>query len=328
MTQYIIRRLLFLIPTVLIISMIAFLIMELPPGDFLTSYVIQLESQGAQVSQSQINALRERYGLNQPVYKKYYLWMKGIITRGDFGRSFNWNRPVTDLLAERLPFTVLIAMCTLLFQYLVAIPIGVYSSVKQHSIFDYIATFFGFLGLSIPNFMLALILMFFSFTVLDTSIGGLFSSAYREAPWSFARVIDLLKHLWVPIIVVGTSGTASLIRIMRGVMLDELGQDYMRTARAKGLKERVVIVKHAVRIALNPIFSSVTWILPQIISGGAITAIVLSLPTIGPLLLTSLLTQDMFIAGSVILILSTLTVIGSFLSDILLAWSDPRIRYD
>ncbi|HBG10301.1 MAG: ABC transporter permease [Limnochordia bacterium] len=328
MTGYIIRRILFLIPTVLVISIIAFILMELPPGDFLTSYILQLESSGAQVSEAQIAALRARYGLDEPAYKRYFLWISGIVTRGDFGRSWNWNRPVVELIIERLPYTLVVSLVTMTFQYLVAIPIGIYSAVKRHSLFDYTFTTIGFLGLSVPSFILALILMFFAYTTFGTSIGGLFSAAYREAPWSFAKFVDLLKHIWIPMVVTGMSGSASLIRIMRGVMLDELGKDYIRTARSKGLRERVVIVKHAVRIAINPILSSVTWVLPQVISGGAITAIVLNLPTLGPLLLQSLITQDMFVAGGIILLLSTLTVIGSFISDLLLAWADPRITYD
>jgi len=328
MTGYILRRLLLLIPTIIIISLIAFFIMELPPGDFLSSYLVQLQAEGADVSQELMEGLRARYGLDQPTYVRYYRWMRGIITRGDFGRSWNFNRPVLDLLRERFPFTLLITVSTLIFQYAVSIPIGIYTAVRKNSVSDYFFTFAGFLGLSIPNFLFALVLMFISFEYLGTSMGGLFSEGYRTAPWSIHKVLDLLRHLWVPVVVVGTAGTASLIRIMRGVMLDELGKDYMQTARAKGLAERVVIIKHGVRIAINPIISTIIWMLPRIISGGAITAIVLNLPTIGPLLLTSLLSQDMFIAGSVILLLGTLTILGSFISDLLLAWSDPRIQYE
>ncbi|MFW6029689.1 MAG: ABC transporter permease [Halanaerobiales bacterium] len=328
MYGYVMRRLLLLIPTVIIISLIAFIVMELPPGDFLSSYIVQLQAEGATVSSEHVEALRRRYGLDQPSYVRYFRWMNRIIFHGDFGRSWNYNRPVSHLLAERLPFTLLITTTTLIFQYIISIPIGIYTAVKQHGIADYIFTFAGFLGLSIPNFMLALVLMFLTYTYFGTSMGGLFSETYRNAPWSIYKIIDLLSHLWVPVVVVGTAGTASLIRILRGVMLDELGKDYMQTARAKGLPERVVIIKHAVRIAINPIISTIVWMLPRIISGGAITAIVLNLPTIGPLLLTSLLSQDMFVAGSVVLILSILTVLGSFISDLLLAWSDPRIKYE
>lgn len=327
MTAYILRRLIYMIPTVIIISIIAFVVIQLPPGDYLTSYIVQLESQGAQVTEDQVQSLERRYGLGQPYYMQYYKWVSGMF-EGDFGMSWNWNQPVKDLLIERLPFTLVISLSTLLFIYIVAIPIGIYSAVKQYSIGDYIFTTFGFLGLSIPNFLLALVLMFIFFKYFGVSIGGLFSAEYRDAPWTIAKFVDLLNHLWIPIIVVGTAGTAGMIRVMRGVLLDELGKDYINTARAKGVKESMVIIKHAVRIAINPLISQAAFQLPQIISGAAITAIVLGLPTTGPLLLEALQTQDMFLAGSFIFLLSILTVIGTFLSDLLLAWVDPRISYE
>lgn len=327
MSAYIMRRLIYMIPTILVISLIAFIVIQLPPGDYLTSYIVQLESQGAQVTEEQVQSLQRRYGLGQPYYMQYLKWVGGIF-QGDFGMSWNWNQPVLDLISERLPFTLVISISTLLFVYVVAIPIGVYSAVKQYSIGDYIFTTFGFLGLSIPNFLLALVLMFIFFKYFGVSIGGLFSAEYRDAAWSVGKFLDLLNHLWIPIIVVGTAGTAGMIRVMRAVLLDELGKDYVNTARAKGVKESVVIFKHAVRIAVNPLISQAAFQLPQIISGAAITSIVLGLPTTGPLLLEALQTQDMFLAGSFIFLLSVLTVIGTFLSDLLLAWVDPRISYD
>ncbi len=316
-----------MIPTVIIISIVAFIVIELPPGDFLTSYIVQLESQGAQVTEAEIAALELRYGLSMPVYLRYFKWVGGIL-RGDYGMSWNWNRPVAELIVERLPYTLMLSLGSLIFVYVVAIPIGIYSAVKQYTIGDYFFTAVGFLGLATPNFLLAIVLMFVFFTQFGVSIGGLFSVAYRDAPWSIAKVRDLINHLWVPIIVIGTAGTAGLIRIMRGVLLDELGKDYVRTARAKGQKESKVIFKHAVRIALNPIISLAGFQLPRLISGAAITSIVLSLPTTGPLLFEALLTQDMYLAGSLIFILSILTVIGTFLSDLILVWVDPRIKYE
>ena len=327
MAAYIIRRLIYMIPTIIIISLIAFTVIQLPPGDFLTSYIVQLESQGAQVTDEQVQSLKQRYGLGQPFYQQYFKWVFGIV-QGDFGMSWNWNQPVKELIAERLPFTLVISFSTLLFTYIVAIPIGIYSAVKQYSIGDYIFTTFGFLGLSIPNFLLALVLMFLFFTYFGVSIGGLFSSQYRDAAWSWGKFVDLINHLWIPIIVIGTAGTAGMIRIMRGVLLDELGKDYVNTARAKGVREWKLIIKHAVRIAINPLISQAAFRLPQIISGAAITSIVLGLPTTGPLLLEALQTQDMYLAGSFIFLLSILTVIGTFFSDLLLAWIDPRISYD
>ncbi len=328
MLSYVIRRCLIMIPTLVVISMIAFGVIDLPPGDYLTSYIVQLESQGAQVTEEQVESLKRRYALDQPLPLRYVNWIWRIIRYQDFGQSWNWNRPVAGLLAERLPFTIAISLTTLIFTYAAAIPIGIYSAVRQYSWGDYLFTTIGFLGLAIPNFLLALVLMFIFYRYFGVSIGGLFSPEYRDAAWSFAKFWDMMSHLWVPIIVIGTAGTAGLIRTMRAVMLDELSKDYVQTARAKGLKEIRVILKHAARVAINPIISLVGWTLPQIISGEAIVAVVLNLPTTGPLLLQALLTQDMYLAGSFIFILSALTVIGTLLSDILLAWIDPRIRYD
>lgn len=315
-----------MIPTIALISLIAFAIIELPPGDYLTSYIVALESSGAEVNDSLVASLRRQYGLDQPLYARYFYWMRNIFT-GDFGYSWGFNQPVGALVAERLPITVVVALGSLLFVYAVAIPIGIYSAFRQYSFLDYLFTGVGFLGLSVPNFLLALVLMFIFNQAFGISIGGLFSSEYQNAPWSLAKLWDLIKHLWVPIIVIGTAGTAGLIRTQRAVTLDELGKDYVRTARSKGLPIWRVRL-HVVRVSINPLLSTVGWQLPQIFSGDAIVAVVLGLPTVGALLLNSLLTQDMYLAGSLILILSVLTVIGTLLSDLLLAWSDPRIRYD
>lgn len=326
MTSYIVKRIFWMVPTVVLISIIAFAVIELPPGDYLTSYVVALQASGAEVDASTIASLERQYGLNQPVYVRYLRWMENIIFRGNFGMSWNYNRPVKDLVLERLPMTVAVALGALIFMYVVAIPIGIYSAFRQYSLVDHFFTTLGFLGLSIPNFLLALVLMFVFHQAFGISIGGLFSPEYRDAPWSLGRVWDLINHLWVPIIVIGTAGTAGLIRTQRAVTLDELGKDYVRTAKSKGLPAWRVRL-HVVRVSINPVLSTVGWQLPQIFSGDAIVAVVLSLPTIGALLLSSLLTQDMYLAGSLILILSILTVIGTLLSDVLLAWSDPRIRY-
>lgn len=326
MTTYLIKRIFWMIPTVFLISIISFAVIELPPGDFLTSYVVALQASGAEVDQSVIASLERQYGLGRPLHIRYLRWMQNAL-RGNFGQSWSYNRPVSDLIVERLPMTVVVALGALIFMYAMAIPIGIFSAFRQYSLWDYTFTTIGFLGLSIPNFLLALVLMFIFHQTFGISIGGLFSPEYRVAPWSLGRIIDLLRHLWVPAIVIGTAGTAGLIRLQRAMTLDELGKDYVRTAKSKGLPEWKVRL-HVVRVSINPVLSTVGWQLPQIFSGDAIVAVVLSLPTIGALLLQSLLTQDMYLAGSLILILSILTVIGTLFSDLLLAWSDPRIRYE
>ncbi len=327
MISYIVRRLIYMVPTVVLISMISFIIIELPPGDYITSYAEQLESRGEPATEDQLESLRKRYGLGQPIYQRYFKWVTAMM-RGDFGMSWDWNMPVADLIVERLPYTLLISLTSLVLIYIVAIPIGIYTAVKQYSLGDYFFTVLGFLGLAIPNFLLALVLMFASLSFFDVSIGGLFSPGFQDAPWSLAKIKDLIDHLWVPVIVLGSAGTAGTIRIMRGVLLDELGKDYVRTARAKGLMERRVIFRHPVRIALNPIISLIGFQFPALLSGAAITSIVLNLPTTGPLLLQALETQDMYLAGSLIFLLSILTVVGLFVSDMMLAAIDPRIKFE
>ena len=327
MGGFILRRLLYMIPTLIIISMISFAVIQLPPGDYLSSLIAQLASSGESMDNAQVLALKEQYGLDQPFYIQYWKWVSGIIFRGDFGLSFAWNRPVSEMIWERLGLTVFVSFTTLLFVWIVSLPIGIYSAVRQYSLGDYLFTFIGFIGLAIPNFVLALALMYFAFAVLGQSVGGLFSPDYIEAPWSWAKFVDMLAHIWIPVIVIGTSGMASLIRIMRANLLDELNKPYVATARAKGMKEWRLILEYPVRVALNPFVSTLGWILPSLVSGAVIVSVVLSLPTTGPLLLKALVSQDMYLAGTIILLLSVLTVFGTLVSDILLAWLDPRIRY-
>jgi len=327
MLSYLVRRVLYMIVTLIAVSIVAFVIIQLPPGDFLTSYLAQLEAQGTSVDEAVIASLRKRYDLDLPIYQQYFKWIWKMF-HGDFGRSFAWNKPVSELIGERLPLTVTLSLFTLIFTYMVAIPIGIYSATHQYSIGDYVFTGIGFAGLATPNFLFALILMFLFYKYFGISVGGLFSPQYVEAPWSVDKFIDMLKHLPIPIIVIGTAGTAGLIRVMRGCLLDELRKQYVITARAKGVAERSLLFKYPVRVAINPIVSTIGWTLPGIVSGETITAIVLSLPTTGPLLFRALMNQDMYLAGSTIMFLSFLTVIGTLISDILLVWIDPRIRYE
>ena len=327
MIALIFKRIVWMIPTLLAISIVSFAIIQLPPGDFLTSYIAALEETGAVVTQERVAALRKQYHLDQPMHIQYLQWMGGLL-HGDMGMSMEWNRPVRELIGERLLLTTVISIVTLLFTWAVAIPIGIYSAVKQYSVGDYVFTFLGFLGLATPNFLLALICMYVGYSVFGTSPGGLFSAVYQNAPWSLGKVADLFAHLWVPVIVIGTAGTAGLIRIMRGNLLDELRQQYVLTARAKGVHRWWLILKYPVRVALNPLVSTVGWVLPGIVSGAIITSVVLGLPTTGPLLLRALENQDMYLAGSMLMMLATLTVIGTLISDLLLLVLDPRIRYE
>lgn len=327
MLTYVIRRLLNAVVTVFVISIFSFVIIQLPPGDFLTAYAATLAAQGDTIPPEQITALREAYGLGEPIYVQYFKWIRGVV-RGDFGQSLEWQTPVNNLIWDRLGLTVLVSASAILFIWIVAIPVGVYSATHQYSAGDYAATFLGFLGLAIPNFLLALILLWVGFSVFDQDVGGLYSREYQNAPWSVGKSLDLLGHLWVPMLVVGTAGTAGLIRTMRANMLDEINQPYVETARAKGLTERRLTWKYPVRVALNPFISTVGYALPELIGGVIITAVVLNLPTLGPLLLRALLSQDMFLAGAIIFLISILTVIGTLISDLLLAWLDPRIRLE
>jgi len=327
MLFYIIRRFLYMFIILLAVSIVAFVIIQLPPGDYLSSYIMRLESQGQRVTESQVASLKKQYGLNLPIYLQYFKWMKDLL-HGNFGRSFQWNKPVSELIGERLMLTVIISLCTLIFTYAVAIPIGIYSATHQYSLGDYTFTIIGFAGLATPNFLFALLLMFMFYKYFSFNVGGLFSYQYQLEVWSWAKVVDLLKHLPIPIIVIGTAGTAGLVRVMRGCLLDELRKQYVITARAKGVAERTLLFKYPVKVAINPIVSTIGWTLPGIVSGETITAIVLSLPTTGPLLYGALMIQDMYLAGSTVMFLSFLTVIGTFISDILLVLVDPRIRYE
>ena len=326
MLKFVIRRIALFIPTLLAISLVTFALIQLPPGDYLETLITEMIESGEEADQAMIDAWRKRYGLDQPMYLRYLKWVRNIVFYGDFGQSMEYNRPVKELIWGRVAWTFILSICSLLFTWAIAFPIGVYSATHQYSVPDYLFTFLGFVGRGIPNFMLALLLMWIGFSVFDMDIGGLFSRDFQTAPWSLAKLWDLLKHLWVPIVVIATGGTAGLIRTMRANLLDELSKPYVVTGRAKGLSERRVIWKYPVRVALNPFISSVGYVLPGLISGATIISVVLSLPTTGPLLLRALLSQDMFLAGSFLLMLSTLTVIGTLLSDILLAVVDPRIR--
>lgn len=327
MFRFIVRRLMIALVTIWAISVMSFVIIQLPPGDYLTSYVARLSEQGTTLGEQVVANMRETYGLGEPIYVQYAKWISGVV-RGDFGRSLEWGMPVSDLIWDRLAMSMLVGTSSIFFVWSIAIPIGVYSATNQYSLLDYVATFFGFLGLAIPNFMLALVLMWVAFSVFGQDVGGLFSAEYQNAPWSLEKIWDLLQHLWIPMLIVGTSGTAGLIRTMRANMLDEINQPYVETARAKGLSERRLVWKYPVRVALNPFVSTVGYALPALVGAEIIVAVVLNLPTIGPLLLRSLLSQDMFLAGAIVLLLSSLTVIGTMLSDILLAVLDPRIRLD
>jgi peptide/nickel transport system permease protein len=327
MIKFIIKRVLYMIPTIIGISLLTFFIIQLPPGDFLTSKLAGMMEQGETIDVSTLEALKARYGLDKPMIVQYWKWISGIIFRGDFGESFEWNRPVTDMIWGRLGLTFVLSFITLIFIWILAFPIGIYSAVRKYSLGDYVFTFFGFIGLAIPNFLFALTLMYFAFSQLGLSVGGLFSPKFAEAPWSWAKFVDLLQHIWIPMIVLGLAGTANLIRTMRANLLDELKKPYVVTARAKGLTENRLLLKYPVRVALNPFISTVGWVLPTLVSGSTVVSIVLNLPTTGPLLLRALQSQDMYLAGSFILLLSTLTVIGTLLSDILLALADPRIRF-
>ena len=326
MLGYILRRIGIMIPTLFIISVISFVVIQLPPGDFLTTYASTLRSQGDNIQQDQIDALRDRYGLGQPVYVQYAKWMWGILSQGDWGQSMEFNKPVKDLIWDRMGLTVVLALMTLAVSWFIAIPLGVYSATHQYSIPDYIVTTISFIGVGTPGFLLALLIMWWAMTYLGFNVGGLFSANYVLAPWSWAKVGDMLQHLWIPIVVLALNGTAAGLRTTRANLLDELNKPYVETARSKGITEAKVIWKYPVRVALNPFFSTVGWELANLISGSQLVSIVLSLQTTGPLLLRSLTSQDMYLAGAFLFLLSALTVIGTLVSDIVLAWVDPRIR--
>ena len=325
MLNYIFRRFLYMLLLMVGASVISFAIIVLPPGDYLTSYINNLRSQGNEIAQDQAEALRRQYGLDQPLYMQYLKWSWKFL-HGDMGRSFQWQRPVADLIKERIGLTVLVSLVALVFTYAVAVPIGIYSAVRQYSIADYFFTVVGFVGVSVPDFLLALVLIVWTYQSFGVSVAGLYSAQFKGEPWTWAKIVDLIKHLPMPIIVIGMSGTAYIIRVMRGMMLDELNRPYVTTARAKGLTELRLLTKYPVRVALNPIVSTIGWTLPNIFTGQTIAAIVMGLPTIGPILYQALQQEDMFLAASTVMITTSLTIVGTLISDILLAWLDPRIR--
>ena len=327
MLAYIGRRALLAVFTVWAISVLAFAIIQLPPGDYVTSYIAQMASTGSVVSEEEAETLRIQYGLGQPMYVQYLKWTRQVV-QGNFGMSMEWRRPVGEVIGERLWLTVIVSVAALILTWGLALPIGIYSAVRQYSVGDYVATFIGFIGLAVPNFLLALVLLYLGFVFFNANIGGLFSPELQDAPWSAARVWDLMKHLPIPALILGLAGTAQQIRIMRANLLDELRKPYVVTARSKGLAEARVILKYPVRVALNPFASTIGYTLPYIVSGSIIVSLVLGLPTVGPLLLKALIAQDMFLAGTIVLLLGLMTVIGTLISDILLVWIDPRIRLE
>ena len=328
MLRFILVRALWMLPFLLAVSFLAFVLIQLPPGDYVTTYIATLAASNEVVDRQAAADLRARFGLDQPMIIQYWKWITNVVLRGDFGLSFEWQQPVSELIWERMALTLLLTVSTLLLTWAIALPVGVFSAVKKYSIGDYVVTFISFLGLAVPSFLLALVLMYVAAVHFGQSVGGLFSEAYQNAPWSWDKVVDLLQHLWIPVVILAVSGTASLIRVMRANMLDELNRPYVTTARAKGLSEFALLVKYPLRLALNPFISTIAWLLPNLVSGSIIVAIVLSLPTAGPLLLQSLMSQDMYLAGAFILLICALTVVGALVSDILLALVDPRIRLE
>lgn len=326
MLVYVLYRLMNMALVLFIVAVLTFVIIQLPPGDYLTTMMARM-AEGGNIDQARIDALRLRFGLDDPWHIQFWAWFTNMV-RGDFGWSFEWGQPVSQLVWDRLGITLALSVSSLALIWAIAIPVGVYSAVRQYSAGDYAAQVLGYVGLATPNFMLALVLMWISFDVLGLSVGGLFSPELRDAPWGWEKFKDFLTRIWIPIIVISTAGTAGLIRIMRANMLDELRKPYVETARAKGLSWGQLLPRYPVRLALNPFISTIGWILPTLISGEAIVSVVLNLPTAGPLLLRALLSQDMYLAGSIIMLLSVLVVVGTAISDVLLTWLDPRIRYD
>ncbi len=326
MIAFITRRLLLGLVTIWLISVLSFVIIQLPPGDFVDAYIAQLSSSGSSVSAEEANAMRKLYGLGQPFYVQYGKWLARIVV-GDFGESMEWRRPVTEVIGDRIWLTLLLSFSALLITWGLALPIGIYSAVRQYSLGDYAFTLVGFVGIAVPNFLLALIILYFAFKYFGASVGGLFSSEYALADWSWGKVWDLAKHVPLPAIILALGGTAQLIRIMRANLLDELRRPYVVTARAKGLSERKVILKYPVRAALNPFASNIAYLFPYLVSGSIIVSIVLGLPTVGPLLVKALVAQDMFLAGTIVLLLGVMTVVGTFISDLVLMWVDPRLRH-
>ncbi|MBL9216825.1 MAG: ABC transporter permease [Opitutaceae bacterium] len=332
MIGYVIRRVLHMLPTLFLISLVSFIVIQAPPGDMLTAKLARLEEemgQGRTGSREEIAALRAKHHLDEPLVMQYLHWIGAIVLHGDFGDSFTYEMKVMDLFRNRLGMTFLLTLATLVCTWVVAIPLGIYSATHQNQTSDYVFTLLGFLGVATPNFLIALVFMFVQATVFEaSSVGGLLSPAFVGAPLSWAKAKDFLDHLWLPVVVIGSAGTASVMRIMRGNLIDVLTQQHIQTGRAKGLAERVVVWKYGVRIAINPLISRLGLELPHLFSGAVVISIVLGLPTAGPIFLTALTTQDMYLAGAFLLLSATFLLVGNLLADILLAWVDPRIRYE
>ena len=327
MGAFIVRRVLMLIPFLFLVSALSFVVIQLPPGSFVDTYKRNLEAQGGVVNEAQLQALEVRYGLDKPLLVQYGIWISNILFRGDFGNSFTYQRPVIDILRERLPRTVIISLVSIVFTWIIAIPLGIIAALKKNSVWDYVLTFLSFIGLSLPAFLLAILLMYVVFANTGWLVTGLYSPEFQDAPWSVAKFVDLLKNVWLPLVVLAVTGAAGTIRVLRATLLDELQKPYVITARAKGLPEWRVILKYPVRLAINPMISTIGWLLPAVVGGELVVSKVLTLPTVGPIILAATLAQDMYLAGAFVLLLSMLTLIGTLLSDILLAWLDPRIRY-
>lgn len=326
---YLVRRLLYAVLALWAVSVLSFFIIQLPAGDYVSAYIASLEAMGeGGLSNEAADTIRDTYGIDRPMPVQYFKWITRILFEFDFGISFQSSAPVSEIVGPRLLLTVVLALATVVFTWMLAIPIGILSAVKQYSVLDYVVTFLGFLGLAVPDFLLALVLLYVAFAWFGFSVGGLFSPEFVNAPWTLARVWDLGLHMIIPMIVLGTSGTAATIRIVRANLLDELRKPYVVAARAKGVPEWKLILKYPVRIAMNPVISLTAYILPFLISGSIIVSVVLALPTMGPVLLQSLLAQDMFLAGSIILLVGAMTIVGTLLSDLLLVWADPRVRFE
>jgi peptide/nickel transport system permease protein len=327
MARYALHRLVLLPVLLFVFSVAVFAIVQAPPGDFLTAYTATLAASGTSISAEHLAALRQEYGLDQPLYVQYLKWMANLL-HGNLGLSLEYQRPNSELIGERLMLTVVLALLSFVFTWVVAIPAGIFSATHQRSFLDYAFTILNYMGVATPNFMLALILMWLAFAYFGIGVTGLFSPEYVEAPWSVGRVVDLAKHIWLPAVVLGVAGTARLTRVMRANLLDELNKPYVMTARAKGLSEWRLVLRYPARLAINPLVSTIGWYLPALFSGSLIVATVMNLPNIGPLLLRALVNQDMYLAGSILLIYCFLTIVGTLVSDVLLAWLDPRIRME
>lgn len=328
MLQYIVRRLLLFIPTFFVISFVTFTVIQLPPSDYAETYVAGLSASGNVSALDTLETLRDLYGIGEPVPVQYGKWMWGILTRGDFGMAFQYMQPVNTIIWDRIWLTIAITLGGVLVTWLIAFPVGIYSAVRQYSIGDYLSTMLAFVGISVPSFLLALVIMYIGFKYFNTTVGGLFSSEMEKAPWSFAKLADFMQHAWLPMLILGVSSTGGLIRTLRANLLDEMRKPYVTTARAKGMPEWQVVTKYPLRLALNPFISGVGFTLPLLVNGSIIISVVMNLPMVGSLLLTSLQAQDMYLAGSLILVTSLMTIVGVFISDMMLAWVDPRIRFE